>query len=187
MISLTRKCIISSVSEREAFNAPLSAVVGKSLDGTCKRWLPCPVSSMKTLISQLALQENKSCCTSFLLKPFFSRACLSACSCPFGFSGQPQELQHTSAYVLHMSVKCETRQVHICLWCSRACKGGAGVDIAFKESQVLGRKVFDQSLWSKWAEDSPRGAERRSWKLTWRITSRWAIDRKGLHVTHMGS
>lgn len=40
----------------------------------------------------------------------------------------------------HTSVKCETCQVQICLWCSQACKGGAGMDIAFKESQFLWRK-----------------------------------------------
>lgn len=99
MISLTWKCIISSVSGREAFNTPLSAVVGKSMDGKCKQCLPCPGSSMKILISQLALQENKSCCMSFLLKPFFSKACLSACSCPFGFSDQSQwALAHFSIH-----------------------------------------------------------------------------------------
>lgn len=53
MISLTGKYIISYMSRREAFNAPLLVVVGESLGGKCERRFLCPRSSVKILFSQL--------------------------------------------------------------------------------------------------------------------------------------
>ena len=154
MISLSWKHIISYMNGREAFNALLLAVVAKSLDGKCKWRFPCPGGSMKILIFQLAPQEPRFCC-------------LSACSCPFGCDDWSavsfSTLSHTSC-VLEQKVwdlPCADLPVVQQLGSQRWSWYGC----CFQRQSSLGKKRHVcQNLWSKWTEESLRGAEWGWWK-----------------------
>lgn len=179
MISLTWKCIImSSMSGKEAFKALLLVVVGKSLGGKCKCWFFCPRSSMKILISQLASRENKSSCTSCELKPFFSKVRLSACSCPFGFRDQSQwAVAHFRVRLAHFSKESEHLPcAHVPVMPSGLQRWGRCGRRPQRVFSIGKKRYMCPKLWSKWTEESLRGAGRGLGKLTtWSIASSWAI------------